>query len=410
MDRMVIGYLVPEFPGQTHNFFWREIEQLRIAGIEVVLLSTKRPLSEPNGTNWRQQASRMTTYLHPMGLAEFVSLLPALARGVAGNLRAVIEILRDAARLGPGRLLKTALFFPFSAKLARACREAGASLVHVHSCADALSIAMIARRVFGLRYGMTLHNPLWVYGPGQPLKWQHSSYAVVITRALQAAVLQELGSAVPRTLGVAPMGVDCETFRRTNAFMPYDGVGPFRVVCCARLNAGKGHLELLSAIGRLRDDGIDVSLSIAGEDDLGGRGFRKKVEAHIVELGLQERVRLLGALSESAIIDLLSHAHVFALASHDEPLGVAIMEAMAMELPVVVARSDGVRERVDDGVHGLLFEPLDVDALAAALEQISRSPERARDFGTRGRERVLQHFSTARSAQLIRTILDRGTD
>ena len=40
MDRMVIGYLVPEFPGQTHNFFWREIEQLRIAGIEVVLLST----------------------------------------------------------------------------------------------------------------------------------------------------------------------------------------------------------------------------------------------------------------------------------------------------------------------------------------------------------------------------------
>ena len=70
MDRNLIGYLVPEFPGQTHNFFWREIAQLRQFGVDVALFSTKRPVSEPSGSSWRLQASSRTTYLHPLGAAE----------------------------------------------------------------------------------------------------------------------------------------------------------------------------------------------------------------------------------------------------------------------------------------------------------------------------------------------------
>jgi colanic acid/amylovoran biosynthesis glycosyltransferase len=277
--------------------------------------------------------------------------------------------------------------------------------VHVHSCADALTIALIARLLGGARYGMTLHNPLWVYGPGQALKWSQAAYAIVITRALERSIAQELGSSVPRRLGVAPMGVDCNVFRRSGPYRPYEKRGDFRIACCARLNVGKGHLELISALAKLRDTGLNVALIIAGEDDQGGRGFRRRVEALIGSLALQQQVQLLGAVSEESVVELLAGVHVFALASHDEPLGVAIMEAMAMELPVVVARSEGVCELVEDGVQGVLFEPHDVDALARALAFIATNPGVARSFGQSGRSRVGELFSTGRSARLIQSLL-----
>jgi glycosyltransferase involved in cell wall biosynthesis len=112
-------------------------------------------------------------------------------------------------------------------------------------------------------------------------------------------------------------------------------------------------------------------------------------------------VTLLGALPEVRVREELERAHVFALASHQEALGVATMEAMAMELPVVVSRVGGVPELVRQGVDGLLVPAQDPSALAAAITTVLTDPELATALGRSGAVRVRESFHSGVSAQRL---------
>jgi colanic acid/amylovoran biosynthesis glycosyltransferase len=97
----------------------------------------------------------------------------------------------------------------------------------------------------------------------------------------------------------------------------------------------------------------------------------------------------------------LQAAHVFALASHEEALGVATMEAMAMSVPVVVTRVGGVPELVTDGVEGLLVPPRDPAALAAAVAHVLRDADLAERMGRAGRTKVEKAFHSRLSAERL---------
>ena len=103
----------------------------------------------------------------------------------------------------------------------------------------------------------------------------------------------------------------------------------------------------------------------------------------IAERGLSERVELPGPQDD--VWPWLAKAHVFALASHYEPLGIAVLEAMAAGLPVVATGVDGIGELVEPGVTGRLVEPGDPAALAAALADVLGNPDAARRMGQAGR-------------------------
>ncbi len=400
-----IGYLVPEFPGQTHNFFWREVAILRQLGIEVDLISTRLPSRVLMTTSWGLEANARTTYLHPLSIPDLGSAAVWVLGWLLSCRSNLWAYLGDGLKGGMGRLARQLGLLVYGAKLAAHCRKAGIRHVHVHSCADSMTVALIARYLQGCTYGVTLHNPLWVYGPGQPTKWSNASYAIVITQSLLADVRRELRSALPPLMGVAPMGVDCLIFRRRQPYVAYRNAGPLQVVCCARLNVAKGIVELITSIRLLVQQGLDVQLTIAGEDDSGGTGFRKVVEAHVTRTGMQSRVTLLGAVSEQRVIELLQDAHVFGLASYEEPLGVSVMEAMSMEMPVVVTWSPGISELVEHETHGLVVPPQDEAKFAEALHRIAQDPQLAATLGRNGRQRVEEHFSVRRSAELIATFL-----
>jgi glycosyltransferase involved in cell wall biosynthesis len=158
---------------------------------------------------------------------------------------------------------------------------------------------------------------------------------------------------------------------------------------------------LIAAIDILRKRGINAELEIAGEDEQGGEGYRKELEKLIQQLGLDNSVHLLGAVSENVVRESLEKAHVFALGSLHEPLGVAIMEAMAMEVPIVVTGSGGVKELVDDGVNGLLVEPHAPTQLADAIASLLEDTELSIRLGKAGREKVTQSFHSQRSAEVL---------
>lgn len=388
-----MGYLVPEFPGQTHAFFWRELGELRRLGVEVDIVSTRRPPAGVVSHAWSAGAAEATHYMFPPGVGSGGRCLLGLVKaGPTGVARAAAGVARCEGRL---RLAGLTLAAAELMQLARARRW---EHLHVHSAADAAHVAMLCRRLGGPRYSITLHGPLEDYGPNQAEKWRHAAFGIVITRRLLGELGAALGESMPAEVTVAPMGVEVAKFARASSYQPWDGVGPAKLFCCARLNRVKGHAELVRAVGVLRSRGLDVRLTIAGQDDRGGTGYRRELEALVAELGLVEFVMLAGAVDEGEVIRGLHGAQVFVLASHHEPLGVAIMEAMAAGTPVVATRGGGVTELVTDGEDGILVEPREVAGLADAIERVLRDGVLARRLAEAGVETVRRSFHSGVSA------------
>ncbi|MEO0914581.1 MAG: glycosyltransferase family 4 protein, partial [Pseudomonadota bacterium] len=198
-----------------------------------------------------------------------------------------------------------------------------------------------------------------------------------------------------------PMGVDVEHLKRDASYTPAAQGEPVRIFTCGRLNIVKGHQDLCDAVALLAARGRDVQLEIAGEDDDGGSGYRQVLEAKIKAEGLEGRVTLLGAIDAAAVKDKLLSAHIFALASWHEPLGVAYMEAMSCEVPTLGTASGGVRELIEDGKTGYLVAPKAPEALAAAIERIIDHPEEAVAIAKAGRARIVEGFRSSLGAETI---------
>lgn len=133
-----------------------------------------------------------------------------------------------------------------------------------------------------------------------------------------------------------------------------------------------------------------------------GTGDRiNQYEAMCEGLGIEEHVRFLGFIEHSKLPPYFSSADLFVLPSRREGFGLVLAEAMACGVPVVSTRVGGIPEVVEDGVTGLLVPPNDPAAIAEAIIELLDDPERMRDMGVRGRERVSEHFTWDKVAQRV---------
>jgi glycosyltransferase involved in cell wall biosynthesis len=288
-----------------------------------------------------------------------------------------------------------------AAHLTAYCNRHNISHIHVHSCGQAALLAAFVQRLGGPGYSLTLHNPLVDHGPLQRQKWRHARFAIVVTQRLLEEVKREIGPDLPPVY-VASMGVDLDAFRRSGPYKPAEPGGTVRIFACGRLHPGKRHDLVIRATDFLRTEGLDVRLTIAGEDADSGTGrFRRDLEALVAELNLGDAVRLPGAMSESEIRRELESSHVFALSSDTEALGIVLVEAMAMGVPVVTTDVGGTTELVRDGENGLAVPKGDAAALAAAIRRIAGDPALATRFSAAGRSTVEAGYGSDRSAATI---------
>jgi glycosyltransferase involved in cell wall biosynthesis len=118
---------------------------------------------------------------------------------------------------------------------------------------------------------------------------------------------------------------------------------------------------------------------------------RDELVALARDLGIADRVIFAGFRTD--VPDLMSAFDLFVLASVFEPFGLVLVEAMALEKPVVASRVNGIPEVVADGEAGLLVPPRDPHALAEAAARLLRDQALARHMGQAGRGRVLARFT-----------------
>ena len=164
---------------------------------------------------------------------------------------------------------------------------------------------------------------------------------------------------------------------------------PFTIGTAALLTPRKAVDVLLDACTRV---GSPLRLEIFGDGE-----ERERLERHAARLDLD--VHFHGYVTD--LRARLETLDAFVLPTRAENMPVAILEAMATALPVVATRVGGIPEVVLDGETGVLVEPDDPDALAAAIRELARDPERRAELGRAGRRRVAEQFHADGVAQAM---------
>ncbi|MGK9219830.1 glycosyltransferase [Microbacterium barkeri] len=164
-----------------------------------------------------------------------------------------------------------------------------------------------------------------------------------------------------------------------------------RVVFVGRITTEKHVDVLLRAIARL-DPALDVKLDLVGDGDQ-----RPLLERLADELGIADRVTFFGHTTDEVLRDALTRASVFAIASIAELQSIATMEAMASGLPVVAANAVALPHLVHEGENGYLFEPGDVDALAARLTDVLTAAPEERERMQRASLRMVEAHDITRT-------------
>jgi glycosyltransferase involved in cell wall biosynthesis len=199
-------------------------------------------------------------------------------------------------------------------------------------------------------------------------------------------------------------GIDTEQFQRRSTVAEAKAragvpVGRRLIGAVGRLSAEKGFDLLIRAVARLLAAGKDVELWIAGEGD-----ERPKLEALVADCGLAGRVRLLGYCNDTR--EVYHALDLFALSSLREGLPNVLLEAMALEVPVVATRIAGVPRLIQDGVNGRLVEPGDEEGLARALGQLLDGPPLQARFRKAGRETIVGRYGFAARMEKVRQLYD----
>jgi glycosyltransferase involved in cell wall biosynthesis len=162
------------------------------------------------------------------------------------------------------------------------------------------------------------------------------------------------------------------------------------VVVPGALERRKGHATLLAAAGLLAPRALEMRYVFCGAG-------REEAALRRAAAPLGETVRFAGFRRDMGAC--LAAADIAVLPSLYDGLGVAALEAMAAERPVVASRVGGLAEVVVHAETGLLVPPADPTALAMALERLAGDPALRARLGAAGRERVLARYTGARMAE-----------
>ena len=207
---------------------------------------------------------------------------------------------------------------------------------------------------------------------------------------VNAEALRPRGRAARRT-DVIPSGVDTEHFRavesraRAKARLGVPAALPV-IGTVGRLEARKGTATLIEAAARLRaEHARDLLVVLAGDGPLSA-----ELAALAAKLGIAERVRMLGDCPD--VRGVLAALDVFVLPSRTEGMSNALLEAMAMERPVVATAVGGTPEVMGRDPVGLLVPVADPEAMAGAVARLLDAPDLAARLGSAARRRVEEHY------------------
>lgn len=382
---LTIGYVVDSSRKVPEPFIREEILALQRRGHTIVLIPLRQPFSEeplvPDGLTGVQTLTEQPSLLS-LFMGALLTLLTLPVRVVAG--------WPTARRMVGWRLL------PWLLWASRQIHRYRMDRLHAHFIGAASVRAMALAHLADIPFSCTGH------GSDLLLK-RHIQIPDLVARARPFITVSQYNRRTVideyhltnASIEVVHCGVDLTKF--------HPRVRPLRtpplLLSVTWLIEVKGVVYLLDACQRLKKMGCSFRCLIVG----GGRDEQDFVNAQQdVELRqINDVVTLIRRVPHSEICAHMQRADVFVLPSLSEGLPVSLMEAMAMELPVVATRITGIPELVDDGLNGFLVEPRDAEALSDRMKLLLDNPDLRQRLGKAGRSKIVREFDIDSEARRL---------
>jgi glycosyltransferase involved in cell wall biosynthesis len=385
-----IAYLMSRFPKISETFILYEILEVQRNGIEVEifpLIREQETASHPEAAALSKRACFTSLLSLECIAAQFYWLL----KKPAAYVRAWIDAIIGNA-ISPKFLLRALFAVPLAATFARKMVKNGIQHIHAHWATHPALAAYVVHQLTKIPYSVTAHaHDLYVERPMLRVKLESAAFIVTISEYNKRFLRALFGPNIASKTHVIHCGVDTDLFRPE---AKSSNSRPFTILCVASLNDYKGHSYLIDACKILRETGVDFVCLLAGDGEL-----RQEIEQRIQNAELTKYVSILGWKTRNEINTLMANADVFVLPSIEtasgkkEGIPVALMEALAMELPVVATSISGVPELVSDSKTGLLVQEKDPQSLAEAIYLLYERPELRTFLGRSGRAKVQREFN-----------------
>jgi glycosyltransferase involved in cell wall biosynthesis len=265
---------------------------------------------------------------------------------------------------------------------------------------DVLHAHMFGSNLWGTVIGrlanvpvIVAHEHTWSF-EGEPLRrfldreliGRWSDAFIAVSRDDRRKMI-EIERVPPKRVRFIANGIDPEAPTPGRDLRTELGIGPGPLIgAVGSMRAQKAYENLIRAAADLRKDHPDIHVLIAGDGP-----EKPKLEALVRELGVDDVIVMPGRRLD--VPDLLAEFDLAVCASHFEGSPLSVMEYMEAGLPIVATRVGGVPDLIEDGIHGLLVEPGDPTALAAAIHDLLIDRARASTFGAHARERRRHEFS-----------------
>ena len=400
-----VVYLLLAYPKLTVTFVDREVMALRGMGVDVRVCAIERR-AEGLLSDYQKDLQQDVAYLFPARLPAHLAahLRFAFTRPKRYFSTLFYLLTRPHPSLFSHR--RTLNHFHQGVFAAHRLRKEGMDQVHAHFLNQSATVAMVVARLLGIPYSVTVHasgdlysNPLMI-----PEKLADARFIATCTSYNRSYLLEKFGKELDSKVKVIYHGLDAKQYQNKSSSVDLSTkpAGPPVILSVGQLRERKGFSYLIEACAWLKQHGANFKCNIIGEGPL-----QADLQAQIQRFGLGDQVTLCGPLAQEQVIGEYQHAAIFALpavlsASGDrDGIPNVVLEAMAMELPVVSTWHSGLPEVIENGRNGLLVPPKDVEALAKALLRLLTQPSLCRRLGAAGRQTVLEKFDPERNARQL---------
>jgi glycosyltransferase involved in cell wall biosynthesis len=412
-----ISYLLDAFLSPSTTFVTHEVRYLvdHACPLNIFVLSRSAEASiDPANIDLLPLAQ----FTRPLHLGRMVLChLSAISAHPCRYVRTLWEIARVTGR-NPSQCFRALGHFAEGILVGRKMVDQGISRVHVHFAGRAATAAFTIRRLYGIPYSVTTHAyDLFVDSfdlPGQvdpfdetspkretssllQLKLLSADKIITISEFNYRLLTERVGIGTEK-VQIVRCGVDTARFRprvQPPAATP-------AILSIGGLVEKKGHNVLIQACALLDERGLEFTCNIIGTGPLLNQLLSLRDS-----LRLEHRVRFCGLVHHSEVLRYFEEADVFVLAclrgknGNMDGIPVALMEAMAMEIPVVATDLSGIPELVESGSSGYLVEPGRPEELAGRIEQLLRDSQLRKTMGRRGRQKVLKDYDQATNLPLV---------
>lgn len=405
MSKLEVVYILFRFPNLTETFVAEEIQKIQKLDVKIKVFSLLKPkedLVHPVSSSILPVTQYVPRIINPsIWAAQFHYLIknPGL------YFRLLWTLLKQPTKYFRAYLQRLTIFFK-AVWAAKALQSSQIQLIHTHFAWLSAAASWIVSQLLDVPFSVTAHA-FDIYSEKNDLLnliTDQAAKIITISDINKKNILKMNSRISENKIHVIRCGIDLSFFSNENYFREPIG-NPLEITSVGSLIEKKGHEFLIKACSKLKEKDIPFHCVIIGTGPQ-----HDYLENLIKENNLVNEVILPGRMSQDWVKERLRSSQMFVLAcvttedNDQDGIPVAIMEAIAMGVPVISTAVSGIPELIKHEKTGLLVKQRDPDALAAAMIRLSEHPEKGEVINQNSYELIEREYDIHKNVEKLREI------